>query len=37
MVGVRVGFAEVELRDHVQQAGGKWIVAARGRNCGTIT
>ena len=24
MVGVRVGFAAVELRDHVKQAGGKW-------------
>ena len=22
--GVRVGFAEVELRDQVKQAGGKW-------------
>ena len=24
MVGVRVGFAEVELREQVKQAGGKW-------------
>jgi hypothetical protein len=24
IVGVRVGFAEVELRDQVKQAGGKW-------------
>ena len=24
MVGVRVGFAEVEVRDQVKQAGGKW-------------
>ncbi len=24
MVGVRVGFAEVELRQQVKQAGGKW-------------
>ena len=24
MVGVRVGFTEVELRDQVKQAGGKW-------------
>ncbi|HXH11754.1 MAG TPA: hypothetical protein VNP04_18575 [Alphaproteobacteria bacterium] len=24
MVGVRVGFAEVELRDQVKQAGGQW-------------
>ena len=24
LVGVRVGFAEVEMRDRVKQAGGKW-------------
>ena len=24
IVGVRVGFAEVEMRDRVKQAGGKW-------------
>ena len=24
MVGVRIGFAEVEMRDRVKQVGGKW-------------
>src|SRR5713101_2724791 len=33
IVGVRVGFGEVEIRDRVKQAGGKWN---RGRKVGEM-